>query len=304
MDAKNVDDILVRSMQNQQAPVQPAAQPAEQIPLPKAEPASELPRASDPQDQGVQPQPTENVPPGTSEPTNPVENDNKSVETEQKPSNIDEYGNPIEKPRTYTEDEVQRMIRDRLSRGRHAEQPQPLPAHVQEAAKDFKADPDSEQSWEVQLNSFIDKRLETRQAQIKQQEWQQHESQKQADFEAKFNAGMTKYQDFEQVVSRVAPSITTSMMLATRSLENPAAFLYAAAKLHPAELDRISRLGDNFVQAAEVGRLHERMVKQRTGVSLTPKPIDVPKGDVPNKPINNQPSLDQRIIEHAKQKRR
>jgi hypothetical protein len=223
---------------------------------------------------------------------------------EQKPSNIDEYGNPVEKPRTYTEEEVQRMIRDRLSRGRYAEQAQPTPAHVQQAVKDFKADPESEESWEVQLNNFIDKRLETRQAQLRQQEWEQQESQRQVEFEAKFTAGMNKYQDFESVVSKAAPAITPTMMLATRNLDNPAAFVYAAAKLHPGELDRISRIGDRYAQAAEVGRLHERMIKTRGLSSNAPKPIEAPKSDIASKPINPQPSLDQRIFEYGKQKRK
>lgn len=298
MEAKNVDDILVKDMQNQQASVQPASQPPAESPVPPVPESPPPAPPAEPQELKVEPE----VPHGTDEQkeTTPAPDQTESKQA----SNIDEYGNPIEKPRTYTEEEVQRMIRDRFNRGRHADQPQPTPAHVQEAAKDFKADPDSEQSWEVQLNSFIDKRLETRQAQLKQQEWQQQEQQKQADFEVKFNAGMSKYQDFENVVSRVAPSITSSMMLATRSLENPAAFLYAAAKLHPGELDRISKLGDNFVQAAEIGRLHEKMVKQRTGVSLTPKPIDAPKSDIPNKQINPDRSLDQRIHDYGKQKRR
>lgn len=298
MEAKNVDDILVKDMQNQQAPVQPAPQPPAEPPA--SEPAP--PPVPAPEEAKTEPEAAPEVPRGTNEQKESAPAPDQT-ENKQNP-NIDEYGNPVEKPRTYTEEEVQRMIRERFNRGRHADQPPPTPAHVQEAAKDFKADPDSEQSWEVQLNNFIDKRLETRQAQLKQQEWQQQEQQKQADFEVKFNAGMNKYPDFENVVSKVAPSITPSMMLATRSLENPAAFLYAAAKLHPGELDRISKLGDNFVQAAEIGRLHEKMVKQRTGVSLTPKPIDAPKSDIPNKPINPQRSLDQRIHDYAKQKRR
>lgn len=293
MSTHSVDDLLVKDMQNQQAPVQPIP---EAIPTPP-EPEHALespPQTASPQDQGVSAQAEQNVPPGTSE----------QPQAEQKASNIDEYGNPIEKPRVYTEDEVQRMIRERLSRGRHVEQQQPTQQQVQKAADDFKPDPNSEESWETQLNSFIDRRIETRQTEQKQREWQQQETQKQADFEAKFNVGMNKYQDFEQVVSKAAPSITPSMMLATRSLENPAAFVYGAAKLHPAELERISRIGDPYVQAAEVGRLHERMVKNRGVISNAPKPIEAPKSDITNKPIDNRPSIDQRIMEHARQKRR
>jgi hypothetical protein len=175
---------------------------------------------------------------------------------------------------------------------------------VPKASESFKADPNSEESWETQLEKFNDDWYEKRQVQERQKQWQQQETQKQADFEAKFNVGMNKYQDFEQVVSKVAPSITTGMMMAARTLENPAAFIYGAAKLHPAELERISRINDGAAQAMEMGRLHERMVKNRGMISGAPKPIEAPRGDLPQKAINPQPSLDQRINDYAKQKRR
>ena len=309
MTTHSVDDLLVKDMQNQQAPVQaiPNPPPAVEAPVSQAENVNRgtIENTETPESTNKESQPDTNLSQQDSVP-NVAQDATKDVNPNlaTKDAKIDEYGNPIEPPRTYTEDEVQRMIRDRLSRGRNAEQPQPTPAHVQKVAEDFKADPNSEESWEGQLNTFIDKRLETRQAQLKQQEWQQQEGQRQAEFEAKFNSGMSKYQDFEAVVSRAAPAITPTMMMATRSLDNPAAFVYAAAKLHPGELDRISRIGDALSQAAEVGRLHERMVKHRGVTSAAPKPLEVIKGDLPNKAIHPERSLDQRIFDYAKQKRR
>jgi hypothetical protein len=303
MTTHSVDDLLVKDMQNQQAPVQA-------IPNTQPDPASDAPTPpTEPQVQGDQAQDKSDVPSLSQQDAVPnlAQDQPKTDETkptEAKAANIDEYGNPIEKPRTYTEDEVQHIINDRMAKSRIALKQQEMQQQTQKISEDFKADPNSEESWETQLNTFIDKRLETRQAQLSQQQWQQQEAQRQAEFEAKFSNGMTKYQDFEQVVSKAAPSITPSMMLATRSLENPAAFVYAAAKLHPAELDRIARIGDPYVQAAEVGRLHERMVKVKGTVSAAPKPIEVVKGDVPNKPLSNDRSLDQRIFDYAKQKRR
>ena len=108
---------------------------------------------------------------------------------------------------------------------------------------------------------------------------------------------MGKYQDFHQVVA--GKPITNQMMLATRSLENPAAFVYGAAKMHPQELDRISRISDPYQQAAEIGRLHEKMVKSRATISNAPKPIEQPKGNMPNKPVNDKPSIDSLILQHA-----
>src|SRR6478609_8163505 len=155
-------------------------------------------------------------------------------------SPIDEYGNPVEKPKTYTEEEVQRMIRDRLSRGRHAEQQPAQQQPQQKAAEGFTADPNSEESWEAQLEQFIEKTIDKRQTKQSEAQWRQQESARQAEFESKFSSGMNKYQDFHQVVS--GKPITDSMMMATRNLENPAAFVYAASKMHAAELQRIASI--------------------------------------------------------------
>lgn len=228
--------------------------------------------------------------------TSKSETDNK-LTTE---SPIDEYGNPVAKPKVYTEDEVNAMMRDRFSRGKWAEQNIPR-QETQQATKDFNPDPQSEDSWETQLEGFIEKTIEKRQAKQSETQWRQQEAARQAEFEAKFSSGMSKYQDFQQIVA--GKPVTDSMMLAARSLENPAAFVYGAAKLHPQELERISRITDPYTQAAEVGRLHERMVKERKAVSGTPKPIESPKGDIGQKVIN-QPSIESRIHDYAKQKRK
>jgi hypothetical protein len=286
-EVRNVDEILVPREQamvkNEQIPPQPAAEVLEQAqepvhqvtpePVPEPEPMPEAVKEEEP------------------------ETDNKPT-TEAHESPIDEYGNPQAKPRTYTEDEVQRMIRDRLSRGRHAEQP--TQQQVQEAAKDFTPNPQSEESWEVQLEAFVEKTIEKRQQKLSEQQWRQQEAQKQAEFEEKFTTGMSKYDDFMDV-TRGKP-ITDGIMLAARALDNPAAFIYGASKLHPQELSRIAQITDPYAQAAEVGRLHEKMVKARRTASQAGKPLETPKGDVPQKSYT-RPSLESLIDQHAKQKR-
>jgi len=210
---------------------------------------------------------------------------------------IDEYGNPVEKPKTYTEEEVQRMIRERLARGRNAEQP--TQQQVQKAADDFKADPNSEDAWEVQLEQFVEKTIEKRQSRQAEQQWRQQEAQRQAEFEAKFTSGMGKYQDFHQVVA--GKPITDDMMMATRGMENPAAFIYAACKLKPAEINRIANIEDRAAQMVEIGRLDAEMRKEHARVSSAPKPVQAVKGDMPIKQ-NEMPSLESRITQYAKQK--
>jgi len=244
-----------------------------------------------------------------------INNDTQS----EKQSPIDEYGNPIEKPRLYTEEELNQRIRDRLSRGRYAQEEQQqqqqwaqqqrqqqgsfTQQQVQQAQADgFQHDPNSEETWDQQLRTFMNQVLDEREAKRAEDQWRYQETQRQAEFESKFSAGMSKYNDFHKVVA--GKPITDSMMLATRNLENPASFVYAASKLHPQELERISKIGDPYAQAAEVGRLHERMVKDRKAVTKAPRPLKSPSGDVPGRVIPHQPSIDQRIHDYGKQKRK
>lgn len=292
-EVNNIDGVLVPREQamlaNEQIPAQPAQPALEQAQEPVRQ-AEVEPEVNEPSEKQEVVDETDNKP--------VTETENKEV-TSDKP--IDEYGNPVEKPRMYTEEELQQRIRDRLSRGKHMEQPQQQQQQqVQQAAKDFTPDPNSEESWETQLEAFVEKTIEKRQTKMQQQQWQEQEKARQADFEAKFTTGMEKYQDFHQVVSK-AP-ITDGIMLASRALDNPAAFIYGAAKLHPQELQRISQIGDPYQQAAEVGRLHERMVKARNVASKAGKPLEAPKGDIPQKSYT-KPNIETLIEQHAKQKR-
>lgn len=309
----SVDSALVSDMQgktNQQAPVQPAVEvSAPNVPR-RAEESIENKQqevvSNSPQEEIVSnsPQEMSNSAPMQQAPqqvTNDAVSAEPAADKTDITSPIDEYGNPIAAPKTYTEDEVQEMIRRRMSRGRYAEQPtQP---EIKKAAEDFKSDPNSDESWETQLESFVERTIEKRQAKLSEHQWRAQEAQKQAEFEAKFSAGMGKYGDFTNVVQPMVQQgmLPDSVMLAVRSLENPAAFVYGAAKLYPKELERIARLNDGPSQALEIGRLHERMVKSSKVSSAAPRPLDAPKGDMPPKSLN-MPSLEQRIAEHAKQK--
>jgi hypothetical protein len=280
----NVDAILVPREQamlaNETIPPQPADPEISSI---SADPKPEVELAAPiaPEIEAIEPEAPE-----------PVE-----TPTEASDSPIDEYGNPIEKPRMYTEEEVNQRIRERLARGKFAEMPQ---QQTQQAAKDFTPDPNSEETWETQLEAFVEKTIEKRQQKLSQQEWQDRERAKQADFETRFTTGMSKYQDFHKVVE--GKKITNDMMMATRGLDNPAAFIYGAAKLHPQELARIAQISDPYTQAAEVGRLHERMVKTRNAATKAAKPLEAVKGDVPVNRTSDRPNLDALIKQHEKTK--
>ena len=198
--------------------------------------------------------------------------DDSSVQT------TDEYGNEIAPPKMYTQEElndrINSAVRDRLSRGSVAEQPTP---QLESANVESTAD-----NWEAQLESFIEGTLSKREQKLQQEQMRRQEQETNAAFEIRFNQGASKYQDFERVV--VGKPLTPQMVTATRGMQDPAAFIYAAAKTQAPELERISRINDPYAQAVELGKLEERMRKSRASVSKSPRPIDAVKGDMGEKP--------------------
>lgn len=227
-------------------------------------------------------------------------------ETSEEPSEteVNDYGIEVTKKpeKMYTNAEVQEMIRDRLSRGKFAEQQSqpPYTPQQQQAAQDFQPDPNNSDSWEVQLSQFVNREVELREQRIKEQQWQQKAQIDQAQFEVKFNSGAAKYPDFDQVV--LGKPLTPQMVMATRGMNDPASFIYAAAKTQEAELSRIASLQDPMIQAVELGKLEERMRKARPISSSAPKPISHSVGDVsertPEKGDLDVP-IDQRIAQDA-----
>jgi len=226
-------------------------------------------------------------------------------EPEKKESeNVDEYGNEIQKPKFYSEEEVQNIIRKRLKE-KHSQSTEQQRKDVQEAAKDFQADPNSEETWEVQLSQFIGKEFIKLRQQEQQaieaerhKEWERKELATQEEFQEKFVSGINRYHDFENVVT--GKRITEAMMIATRTMQDPSAFVYAACKNHAGELDRISKIIDPYAQIAEIGRLEERMKK---GKSLTKSPAPAKKvlSDIQDNDKQRE-NIDDRIAQHAKSK--
>jgi len=81
---------------------------------------------------------------------------------------------------------------------------------------------------------------------------------------------MDKFSDFKQVAS--SAKMSDAMTIATRAMKDPAAFIYAAAKRAPKELERIYNIPDQYAQMVEIGKLEERM-RSKEPVSRTPRPI-------------------------------
>jgi hypothetical protein len=220
----------------------------------------------------------------------------------EKPADLDEYGNEKPAPRVYSQEEADeyanRLIRERLARGNH---PQPTPQQQQEAkGAGFEYDANSDDSWDVQLKKFVRQEFEAINHEQATRAQQEREQRAEIEHAAKFQMSAAKFPDFHQALAH--QPITDHMALATRGMKDPAAFMYAAAKRAPQELQRISQLQDPVAQMVEMGKLEERM-KKAPVVSKTPRPISRTQEDldIPHK-SEKEPSIEDLIAMDNAQK--
>ncbi len=230
-----------------------------------------------------------------------------SAEQPEAPAPQDDYGNEVAAAKVYTEDEVNERInqavRDRLARlERNSAQQPPAPAQVQQAAQQgFEYNAESAESWQQQLESFVEQTVGRMNQKQAQQAQQMREQQAQAEFEQKFHQGMGKFKDYVDVVS--TQPITDAMTVSLRSVKDPAAFLYAACKREPKEIERISRIQDPYAQIAEMGKLEERMKKARAHTQ-TPKPVARTHEDAAfSSKSDKEPTIEE-LIHRAEAKKR
>lgn len=270
----NIDDILTQSANS--------SEPVKQIETPSQEQA-------EPQVPDAESKPT-------SEEAPTQESENKESQDEKEDSATDEYGNETKKTeeRSYTQEEVNRMIRERLARGKNSQEEQANQAHQHQPEHQQQDEGD----WKAELEAMIDNTITKRTQQQQQQQWQAEQQQIQQDFEDKFTRGMGKYKDFQEAVSK--QPITDSMMLAVRGMKDPAAFIYAASKTQADALKQIASLRDPLQQAAEIGRLDAKMKRGKSSTSA-PKPINVASGDAKGMPDFN---IDAQIEAYGRNKRK
>lgn len=223
-----------------------------------------------------------------------IEDDKKTSDTD-----MDEYGNPVAKPKTYTEEQVQQMMRERLKRGqfRQEQPPRQEPPTQQAGSEGFQYNENSELSWSQQMEMFVENTMEKVSQRKTHAQQAALQRQAQEDFEAKFHVGMAKYPDFVKTMEDKL--VTNDMVMAIRGLDNPAAFLYTAAKRMPAELDRISKIRDPYVQVAEMGRLHEKLSKPKPS-SNSPKPLSRDRSDISEKAPPARVPIEHLIDQDAK----
>ena len=247
---------------------------------------------------------------GESEPEAPSESHETESEEEapreaKTQEDTDEYGNAKPKPRTYTEDEVNerinKAIRERLARG-GANNQQPTPQQVQQQAQDFEYNPDSADSWQAQLESFVEQTVSKMGQKQASQQNQMREQQAHAELQEKIQQGIDRYSDFREAVG--SQPVTDHMTMALRGMKDPAAFIYAASKRMPQELSRISQIPDPYAQMVEMGKLEERM-RQSKPATRAPRPISRTQDDgvtIPKAPKKQETIEDMIAQSDAKRK--
>lgn len=214
------------------------------------------------------------------EPDEALSEESDDDEAKAKPlRETDEYGNEKE-----PENEV---IRDRLKKQaesmnrKHQAEIDSLRAQlagsgasqqVQQAASEFEYDPEARGDWQQQLAGFVKQTVSSMNREQENHRAQQQEREVQQEFESKLISGMSNFSDFNQVIQDLPCEITNPMTLATRAMSDPAAFLYAAAKRQPKELERISKLRDPYAQMTEIGKLEERMRRNKP-MTKAPRPL-------------------------------
>lgn len=233
----------------------------------------------------------------TNEPESNEDEDEKPEEKHTK--EYDEYGNEKE-----TENEA---IRERLARQARKHQveidalraqlaQQGASREVQQAAKDFEYDPEAKGDWQQQLAHFVKQTVHSMTREQEEANVREQESQSHREFETKFREGMNKFDDFRDVISGLPFEISNPMTIATRAMTDPAAFLYAAAKRQPQELERISKLKDPYVQMTEMGKLEERMRRNKP-TTKAPRPLSRSNDDgaMPAPKKNKEPTIEELI---------
>jgi hypothetical protein len=260
----------------------------------------------EPQDSLAEEVSSESTPEKAQETTNEYSEPEDPAPKDTQESSVDEYGNEKPAPRQYSQEEadeyVNRMVRERLARIERNAQP-PTPQQVQQAQQaGFQYNAESGEDWQQQLAAFTEQVIVQREQRQMQQAHQMREDREKAEFHHKFQAGMGRFPDFVDAVG--SQPITDYMTEALSGIKDPAAFIYAASKRMPQELERISKIQGKAAQMVEMGKLEERM-KQVKPATKAPKPISRTQEDMAIKHSNEkrEPTIEE-LIAQSDAKRR
>lgn len=290
MEASNIDDLLLGHKTNQHP------QTPENQHLPENNEPVEI-EADESEIQQDESQPEEQLEEEVIESSK--EDDKKSLE-------IDEYGNE--------HDTKNEAIRERLARQARKHQAeidalraqlaeQGASREVQQAAHDFEYDPEAQGDWQQQLRQFVKQTVQSMNEEQQTQKSRADEAKLQREFEHKFHEDMGRFSDFVEVIDDLPFTITDAMTLATRSMANPASFLYAAAKRNPKELERISKIRDPYAQMTEMGKLEERMRLNKPSTKA-PRPLGrtIDNASIPQAKKKREDTIEDLIAQSEKRK--
>lgn len=294
----SIDDLLM-GVGNSQQPATPEHKEklqAEKAPIEEMEPEIPVYESDEPEDN------TDEAGDDSDELDDQTD-DNGEVEqkTEKKvPSDddedvLDEYGNKKERMSKGMKDRLdrkekqhQREIEQReheLQVLRQQLANQGASGQVQKAAADFKYDPNDEASWQQQLTDFVKHTVKNMNEDESQKQRQVQEQAAEEAFTKKFRDGMKRFDDFYEVVG--AQPMDNAMTLSLRGMADPSAFIYAASKRQPQEIERISKLPDPYARMVEMGKLEERMRRNKP-TTKTPRPLGRTQEDSTAKVIPKQ----------------
>jgi hypothetical protein len=201
--------------------------------------------------------------------------DSEDEETRKMPLETDEYGNEKEPENKEIRERLKKQAKrfqaeiDDLRAQLNEQGASPA---IQQAAKDFEYDPNDSDDWQKQLATFVKQTVNNMSREQENERSVQQEQEIRRQFESRFKEGMNKFDDFREVINELPFQISDAMTIATRSMDNPAAFLYAAAKRNPQDLERISKIRDPYAQMTEIGRLEERMRRNKPSTKA-PRPL-------------------------------
>jgi hypothetical protein len=210
----------------------------------------------------------------------------------------DEYGNKKERMSKGMKDRLdrkekqhQREIEQRereIQALRQQLSNQGASTQVQKAAADFKYDPNDEASWQQQLTDFVKHTVKNMHNEDQEKERDMREQHAERQFHEKFQQGMERFSDFREVVGKLP--MHNDMTKALRGMADPTAFIYAAAKRQPGEIERISKLSDPYARMVEMGKLEERMRRNKP-TTKAPRPLGKVREDATSKVTPKQKDM-------------
>jgi len=161
----------------------------------------------------------------------------------------------------------------------------------------------AEEPKEPQHDQFDDyeKYLEAKAAYVAERRFQELTQRQQADamkeraaraareindrWESSHSAALDSYEDYEDIFDEVGTSINEDQASAIKQADNPADLVYYLGK-NPKSLEKLRGL-EGVALLREVGRLEERVQRQKGQTSSAPKPVTPARGAPPS---SNEPS--------------